>query len=487
MIVPARRAAGFCLLLLSALLGNATWVQGFEADRYDRMEGNRRPLIARYQEPRGDILVAGRPVTGSPRMPSDLGYGRSYTDPQLYAPVTGHASRSHGASSIEEVEDDVLSGTDPRLGAWSVLTAITRERVPGGDVATTIVPAAQRAAFEGLVKAGSKGAVAALDPTTGAILALVSTPSWDPGTLGGTDGAARESRAALDADPDRPMLDRALRESYPPGSTFTVVTAAAALTSGTVTDVNAPTNSPNPYRLPDTVISSGTDASPCRDASLRRALSVSCDTVFAKLGADMGADVIRGQADAFGFDDARLRVPVAVSPSVFPANPDRPRTALAAIGRFDTRATPLQMAMVAAGVAHDGEVMHPYLVDRLTRDDGSTIERTVRRPMRHAVTPAVARRLRTMMEDAVASGTGTGARIAGAIVGGKGATAQHGAEDPAMPYAWFIAYAKASAYARPAVAVAVVVEDDVTGRADVTGSGPAAPIARAVMSAVLAP
>jgi len=484
-IVPARRAAGFCLLLLLALLGNATWIQGFEAGRYDHMEGNRRPQIVRYQEPRGDILVAGRPVTGSPHTSSDLEYGRSYTAPELYAPVTGHASRLYGASLIEGVEDDVLAGTDPRLGAWPVVTAITRGRSPGGDVATTISPAAQRAAFEGLARTGNKGAVAALDPTTGAILALVSTPSYDPGTVAGADGSARRAWAALDADPDKPMLNRALRETYPPGSTFKVVTAAAALSSGTVTDPNAPTRSPDPYRLPQTGISLGNEASGCRDASLRRALAASCNTVFAKLGADMGADVLRTQARAFGFDDTRLRVPVAVSPSVFPANPDRPQTALSAIGQFDTRATPLQMAMVAAGVAHDGEVMHPYLVDRLIRSDGSTIEHTERRTMDRAVTPAIARRLQAMMEEAVTSGTGRNARIDGAIVGGKTGTAQHGENNRAVPYAWFIAYAKASSGARPAVAVAVVVEDGAAARADVTGGGLAAPIARSVMSAVL--
>jgi cell division protein FtsI/penicillin-binding protein 2 len=485
-IITARRAAGFCLLLLLALLGNATWVQAYKADTYNHMEGNRRPQIVRYQEPRGDILVAGRAITGSTRTTSDLAYSRTYTDGPLYAPITGYASQLYGTSLIEGVEDDLLAGTDPLLGAWPVLTAITRTRNPGGDVATTILPAAQRAAFAGLANTGNKGAVAAIDPTTGAILALVSTPSYDPGALAGASKATQRTWAALDGDPNRPMLNRALRETYPPGSTFKVVTAAAALSSGTVDDADAPTDSPDPYPLPDSHTRLGNEASGCRDATLRHALAVSCNTVFAKLGVDMGAEVMRRQARAFGFDDTRLRIPVAVAESPFPKQPDRPQTALSSIGQFDTRATPLQMAMVAAGVANDGEVMKPYLVDRLTRSDGSTVERTERRTLTRAVTPPVARQLQQMMQDVVTEGTGGNARIDGAIVGGKTGTAQHGENNRAVPYAWFIAYAKPTPDAKPAVAVAVVVEDGAALRADITGGGLAAPIAKAVMAAVLA-
>ncbi|WP_424640572.1 penicillin-binding transpeptidase domain-containing protein [Embleya sp. AB8] len=470
-----------------ALLGNATWVQAYKADSYDHMTGNRRPQIIRYQQPRGDILVADRAITGSPHPAGsfDLAYGRSYTDGPLYAPVTGYASQLYGTSLLEGVEDDVLAGTDPRLGAWPVLTAITRRRSSAGNVATTILPAAQQAAFAGLASTGNKGAVAALDPTTGAILALVSTPSYDPGAVAGANKASRIAWAALDDDPDRPMLNRALRETYPPGSTFKVVTAAAALASGAVGDPDEPTGSPDPYPLPDTHTLLGNEASGCRDASLRYALAVSCNTVFAKLGVDLGAQTMRRQASAFGFDDPRLRIPVAVTESVFPRSPDRPQTALSAIGQFDTRATPLQMAMVAAGVANDGEVMRPYLVDRLTRADGSTIQSTDRQSLARAVSPSVARQLQWMMQDVVTTGTGGNARIDGAIVGGKTGTAQHGEHNRAVPYAWFIAYAKPTADAKPAVAVAVVVEDGAADRADITGGGLAAPIARAVMTAVL--
>ncbi|MFI6982748.1 penicillin-binding transpeptidase domain-containing protein [Embleya sp. NPDC050154] len=488
MIVTARRAAGFCLLLLLALLGNATWLQAHKADAYDHMTGNRRPQIVRYQEPRGDILVADRPITGSPHMDasSDLAYGRSYTDGPLYAPVTGYASQLYGTTLLEGVEDDLLAGTDPRLGAWPVITAVTRKRSPAGNVATTILPAAQQAAFAGLASTGNKGAAVAIDPTTGAILALVSTPSYDPGRLAAANKATRTAWTALDTDPDRPMLNRALRETYPPGSTFKVVTAAAALGSGTVADPDEPTESPDPYPLPETQTRLGNEANGCRNASLRHALSVSCNTVFAKLGVDMGAEVMRRQAKAFGFGDPKLRIPVAVTESVFPRSPDRPQTALSSIGQFDTRATPLQMAMVAAGIANDGDVMRPYLVERLTRGDGSTVQATHHETLARAVSPPVARQLQKMMQDVVTNGTGGNARIDGAIVGGKTGTAQHGERNRAVPYAWFIAYAKADADAKPAVAVAVVVEDGAADRADITGGGLAAPIAKAVMSAVLA-
>lgn len=237
-----RLAAAFCTLLLLALLVNATRVQVFRSRAYDDNIANRRHTIARYDQPRGGILVGGKPVTGSRDSGEQLRYERTYRNGPLYAPVTGFASQEYGTTLLEHSEDDILSGTDSMLAPFPLWNDLTRAQNPGGNVVTTLNPAAQQAAYAGL---GTRtGAVAAIEPSTGRILALVSTPSYDPGSLSGNGRSANRSWARLNADPDKPMLNRAVRQTYPPGSTFKVVTAAAALDAGVVTDLDAATNSP---------------------------------------------------------------------------------------------------------------------------------------------------------------------------------------------------------------------------------------------------
>jgi peptidoglycan glycosyltransferase len=281
------------------------------------------------------------------------------------------------------------------------------------------------------------------------------------------------------------MLNRAIRQTYPPGSTFKVVTAAAALETGAVTDLRARTVSPDPYRLPGTSVRIGNEGGGCADASLYDAFRVSCNTVFAKLGADTGLTAMAGQAQAFGFNDTRLRVPPSVAKSNFDTWMSPDQVALSSIGQFDTTATPLQMAMVAGAVGDGGTLMTPYLVDRVTNHSGVTVATTAPRKLHQAVSAATAGRLQQLMEAVVTDGTGTNAAIPGAVVGGKTGTAQHGLDNKGTPYAWFISYAKPAGAERAAVAVAVVVEDAEAVRADISGGGNAAPIARAVMQAVL--
>lgn len=483
MIRYARRAAAFCLLLLVALLVNAARVQVLDAGKYDANPANRRAVIQRYAQPRGDITVAGRSVTGSRPTGGQLRYARTYTDGALYAAVTGYASQTYGTRLLEGTEDGILSGTDPLLAPVPLWSEITRARQRGGDVHTTIDPVAQRAAFTGL--GTRKGAVAAIEPSTGRILALVSTPSYDPSDIAGTGTAVTDAWTRLNQDPDQPMLDRAIRQTYPPGSAFKVVTAAAALESGTVQDIDAPTDSPSPYVLPGTGTELTNEAAGCENQSLRRAFEVSCNTVFAKLGVDVGLDAMVRRARAFGFDDAGLRIPPSVARSNFDTDMSDDRLALSSIGQYDTTATPLQMAMVAAAVANGGVRMKPYLVDRITDADGRTVSTTAPRSLRRAVGKDTAAELRQMMVGVVTDGTGRGAAIPGVTVGGKTGTAQHGVGNAGLPYAWFISWAERPG-GRPAVAVAVVVEDAAADRADISGGGDAAPVARSVMQAVLA-
>ncbi|MET7681068.1 penicillin-binding transpeptidase domain-containing protein [Streptomyces sp. NPDC005423] len=480
-----RHAAVFCALLLAALLVNAARVQLLQARSYDDNPANRRPSIARYHQPRGAILVGGRPVTGSRDSGEQLRYERTYRDGPLYAPVTGFASQQYGTTLLEHSEDGVLSGTDPVLAPLPLWNELTRARNPGGSVVTTIDAAAQRAAYQGLGR--RTGAVAAIEPSTGRILALVSTPSYDPGPLSGNGPVARRAWARLNRDPDRPMLNRAVRQTYPPGSTFKVVTAAAALDAGVVTDLDAATRSPDPFTLPGTSTKLTNEADGCADAPLRSAFEWSCNTVFAKLGVDVGLKHMRATATALGFNDTALRVPFAVSASTFDTSVDRAQLALSSIGQYNTRATPLQMAMVAAAVADGGLLRSPYLVERTVRSGGGTVFTAGSHPVRQAMSPATAARMRELMTGVVTEGTGANAAIPGATVGGKTGTAQHGIGNSGTPYAWFVSWAQGERDAGPKVAVAVVVEDASAHRGEISGGGDAAPIAKAVMEAVLAP
>lgn len=478
-----RHAAAFCALLFLALLVNAARVQVVQAPSYDQNPANRRPDIARYRQPRGDILVGDRPVTGSRDTGGRLRHERTYPEGPLYAPVTGYSSQRYGTTFLEHTEDGVLSGTDPLLTPLPLFNDVIRARNPGGDVVTTLNRGAQQAAYKGL--GGRKGAVAAIEPATGRILALVSAPSYDPAELSGNGPATAGAWARLTGDPDKPMLNRAVRQTYPPGSTFKVVTAAAALDAGVVRDVDAPTDSPDPYRLPGTTTKLANESEGCENAPLRVAFQWSCNTVFAKLGVDVGAAAMVSTAQAFGFNDRDLRVPFSVARSTFDTSVDRAQLALSSIGQYNTRATPLQMAMVAAAVANGGQLRPPYLVERRLRANGATVSTAGSLPARQVMLPTTAARMRQLMRDVVREGTGTNAAIRGATVGGKTGTAQHGIGNAGTPYAWFVSWAQGHTDLEARVAVAVVVEDASGNRGEITGGGMAAPIARAVMEAVL--
>ncbi|MFI7384159.1 penicillin-binding transpeptidase domain-containing protein [Streptomyces sp. NPDC049813] len=481
-----RRASAFCLLLLVALLVNAARVQVFQAQSLDDNPANRRTMIERYDQRRGDILVHGRTITGSRDTGESLRYERTYKNGPLYAPVTGYASQTYGTTFVESAEDDILSGTDPLLATIPFWNEITRSQEPGGEVETTVDAAAQQAAYAGLGR--RKGAVAAVEPSSGKILALVSTPSYDPGDIAGTGAATTGAWSRLTGDPDQPMLNRALRETYPPGSTFKVVTAAAALENEVVDGPSAKTDTPSPYTLPGTTtqLTNESSSDACEDASLEYALRVSCNTVFANLGVQVGLAGMVRTAEKFGFNDGGVKIPMTAATSTFDTDMNASQLALSSIGQYDTAATPLQMAMVAAAVANGGTLMAPHLVERTAAADGSTVATTDSRTYKQVMSSYTASRLQRMMVDVVEEGTGTNARISGATVGGKTGTAQNGVRNEGVPYAWFLSYAQDRTASAPQVAVAVVVEDAAADRADISGGGSAAPIARSVMEAVLA-
>ncbi|MFG3005507.1 penicillin-binding transpeptidase domain-containing protein [Streptomyces calvus] len=479
-----RRAAVFTLLLVFALLIRATWVQFYEGRALADDQDNRRNAIETYAEPLGDIVVAGEPITGSARTKSgDLAHKRTYDDGPLYAAVTGYASQSYAPTQLEGIYADLLNGTDPRLR--TVMDTVTDGRAEPGTVVTTIDPVVQKAAYEAL--GDKKGAAVAIDPRTGRILAAVSTPSYDPTAL--TDAnTAGEAWEKLNADPDKPLVNRALRRPLPPGSTFKLVVAAAALEDGLYASVDERTDSPDPYRLPGTVTDLGNENpnAPCENASIRVGLQYSCNNVFAKMAVDLGQDKVRAMAEKFGFNDATQDVPVRAHTSVYPSDMEPSQTAQTGIGQFDVTATPLQIAMVSAVLANDGELVSPHMVSRITDGGGDVLkdyddESTTRR----IVSSSTAEQLTSAMQTVVDEGTGSNAQMAGATVGGKTGTAQHGENNSKTPYAWFTSYAESDATGEE-VAVAVVVEQSDAARSEVSGNGLAAPVAKAAMEAALA-
>jgi cell division protein FtsI/penicillin-binding protein 2 len=368
---------------------------------------------------------------------------------------------------------------------------LTGEDQRGGNVVTTLNADAQRAAYEGLTELdGARGAVAALNPQTGEVLAMASAPSYDPASFAGYAADDEEAWTSLQPqnNPDNPMLNRALRETYPPGSTFKVVTAAAALENGAVDDIDDPTDTPDPYRLPDTqdlpqnYLGNDISGVGCENASLRVALQWSCNTVFASLADEVGSEEMQAMAEEFGYNEAEMDIPVRAAESVY-NEPIRPQNAMAGIGQASNRATPLQMAMVASAVANDGVLMEPYMVDQLVAPNLDVVEQHEPQEMSTPMSPETAHQLQDAMETVVEEGTGTTAQIEGVTVGGKTGTAQHGANNEELPYAWFISYAMTDEGSP--VAVAVVVEDGNADREQIHGSTLAAPIAQSVMEAVL--
>ncbi|WP_309060554.1 penicillin-binding transpeptidase domain-containing protein [Streptomyces sp.] len=479
-----RRASVFTLLLVFALLVRATWVQFYQGRALADDKDNRRNAIETYAEPLGDIVVAGESITGSARTEGgDLAYKRTYENGPLYAAVTGYASQAYAPTQLEGIYEDLLNGTDPRLR--TVMDTVTNQRAEPGNVVTTIDPKVQKAAYEAL--GDKKGAAVAIDPGTGRILAAVSTPSYDPTSL--TDAnTAGEAWEKLTGDPDKPLTNRALRQPLPPGSTFKLVVAAAALEDGLYASVDERTDSPDPYRLPGTVtdLTNENPNAPCENASIRVGLQYSCNNVFAKMAVDLGQDKVRAMAEKFGFNDETQDVPVRAYSSVYPSDMVPSETALTGIGQFDVTATPLQMAMVSAAIANGGELVSPHMVAQIT-DSGGDVLRDYddATDTTRIVSSSTAEQLQSAMRTVVEEGTGTNAQVSGATVGGKTGTAQHGENNSKTPYAWFTSYGKSGSSGEE-VAVAVVVEQSDAARSEVSGNGLAAPVARAAMEAALA-
>jgi peptidoglycan glycosyltransferase len=481
-IRSVRRLAVVLGVLLVAVLANLTYLQYFAAAEMRAQAGNSRVLLDEYSRQRGPILLGSVAIASSIPTQDQLKYLRQYSDGPLYAPATGFYSVVYGATGIERTENSVLSGSDDRFFVDRVQQLFAGRGVQGGAVRLTLDPLAQKAAYDGL--AGRTGAVVAIDPRTGAILAMVTSPSFDPNLLSSHDPA--KIRAAYDrysSDPDLPLTNRPLTMTLPPGSTFKLVTAAAALETGRYTTTTV-VPGPAGLKLPNTTKElknwSGTACGPGGKTTFENALAISCNTAFASIGLDVGADALRAQAEKFGFNDS-FEVPLRAATSRYPLDADLPQTAMSAIGQFDVTASALQMAMVGAGIANNGQVMSPYLVAQTLSPELQVLQNAEPVAFSQAMSPANAATLLGMMVTVVDAGTGSNARISGYSVAGKTGTAQTAPGKP--PHAWFVGVAPATP-GQAQVAVAVVLQNG-GGAAEISGNKLAAPIAKAVMEAVL--
>ncbi|WP_407319946.1 penicillin-binding protein 2 [Isoptericola halotolerans] len=483
MNTTTRRLAGIVMVMFLALLVSTTWIQFFAADRLNSDPRNARALYAQFGTDRGPIVVDGDAVASSVPVDDEWNYQREYARGRLYAPLTGYYSLVSGTSGIERAENDFLAGSADALWVERVQNLLTGSDPQGSSVELTIDAAAQQAAWDAL--GDQRGAVVALEPSTGKILAMVSKPTFDPNDLAVHDtGAANQAYLDLLNDEDKPLTSRATATHYPPGSTFKLVTAAAALESGDY-DETTVIDAPVTYTLPGTRTDlpnyGGEACAPSGEQSLADALRISCNTAFAKLGVDLGADALAEQSADFGFGEA-LDVPFTAVASSYP-DPDEltpDRVALSAIGQGDDKVTPLQVAMISAAIANGGEVMAPYSVDTIRDAELEVVSETRESSLGDAVSEDTASQLTDMMVSVVENGSGTAAQIPGLTVAGKTGTAQTTSEVP--PHAWFTGFAPAD---DPQVAVAVVVEQGGSMGSEATGGRVAAPIAKAVIEAVL--
>ena len=480
---PIRRVGVFGMVLILALLANLTYVQVVEAPGLRGDPRNPRVLIEEYSNPRGQISAGGRLLAASVPTTDGLKYLRQYPDGPEYAPVTGYFSQIYGTTGLERSTGSVLDGSDDRL-LFHRLTDLVSGRTPTpGNVVTTIDPHMQDVAYQDMTRKGYAGAVVAIQPSTGAILAMVSTPSFDPNPLASHD-AATQKKAWADDDPT--LLDRAISQTYPPGSTFKLVDLAAALQAGYTPDT--PVTAENRITLPGTSTTlenyAGEHCGPGNGptVTLAVALAHSCNTAFATVADQVGADKLRSAAQAFGIDGPELDIPTPVTGSHLGDLADAASLAQSGIGQRDVRLTPLQNAMIAATIANGGERMAPHLVKEIDGPDLSVIDTTTPEDLGRAIPTGVADQIRTLMEGSEQFTTGNGA-VPGVTIASKTGTAEHGVDPKTTPpHTWYSAFAPAD---HPDVAVSVIVEDGGHLGDAATGGSVASPIGRDVIAAAM--
>ena len=479
-----------CLVMFVLLLININYVQAFQSSSLAGDPQNERIFDQQFLFKRGSIYATGdgsnTVIAQSRPVPHSGGqYQRHYPDGPLYAPVTGYDSL-FGKTGIEEAENKYLSGTASSLELHNFLSLITGKSKQGASVSLTISPKAQKAAYQALLAdGGHKGGVVAINPSTGAILALASDPSFNPNAFATLNSETlNKVSQRYNADKNQPLLNWATQQTYPPGSSFKVVTSSAAFSTHLVGGPNSTVSAPTQLSLKNGHFLINDDNEVCGDGHppIIQAFWMSCNTAFGALGMRLGGATLHKYANLYGFNNAHLNVPIPVTPSVVPKSEDAAAfTAFTAIGQFDDVVTPFQEAMIAAAVANHGTLMRPYLVQRVQAPDESVIQSATPAPLSKPVSPTVASDLTQMMIQVTQNPGGTAfatanKSIAGVLIAGKTGTAQNGANNSGLDDAVFTCFAPAN---NPKIAVGVIVKGGGFGAAA------AAPIAVKVIQAFL--
>ncbi|MCW2929134.1 MAG: hypothetical protein JWM19_96 [Actinomycetia bacterium] len=483
-----KRISIAALVMFLALMINLNYVQGFEAASLDNGPSNIRGLEAQFQYERGDILTSdGMKIAGTVPSNDIYNYERTYYDPQVYAPVTGYDT-IYSQTGVESAENGLLSGNSDQLSFRNFIDTVTNKPRKGATVELTINSKIQQAAYAGLqsVLQGTKntGAVVAINPKTGAILAMASWPSYNTNLLAVHTTQLNTNDAALLAQNPSPLLNYATQAVYPPGSTFKIVTTSSWFTQSATNIPQTPLSSPQPLKLPNGNFLNNDNNAPCGNGSGQTAaidaFAQSCNTPFAQLGVNLGGATLKSMADRFGFNQD-LNIPgVTSAQSNFTAEADKSLTAFDAIGQHDTTETPLEEAMVAATIANNGTLMKPYLIQQVTASDLSILSQAKPTVLGTPISSAVAAYENQMMRAVVTDSNGTGnapVNAAGAQnldIAGKTGTAE--TTSGSVPDSVFTAFAPAD---NPTIAVGVIVQGGGYGATT------AAPIAIAAIKAAL--
>jgi peptidoglycan glycosyltransferase len=466
------RVAGLLVALMVALTVNLTYVQAIAADSLASNPANTRGLAAELRQERGSIISADGVVLAESVASGEV-FARTYPQGTLAAHVVGYYSSRYGRAGVESAANEALAGRRDFATFADMIESAAGVPVPGNDVRLTIDSRIQRAAEAAL--ANRRGAVVVLDPRTGAVLAMASNPAYDPGSVDA-------EWATLSSDIGQAALvNRSAMSLYPPGSTFKVVTLSAALESGVATEDTL-------YAGPASIEIGGAPVtnyggSSYGEIDLRKATASSVNTVFGQLARDLGAEKLVTGSEAFGINaSVPFDLPAATSLMPDPTEMTVWETAWAGVGQpvgehespAGPQVTPLQMALITAGIGNGGVVMRPFVINAVSDRTGQILSSTTPRPWKSALEPATATRVTDIMVGVVASGSGARAKIPGVDVAGKTGTAEAGKS--VETHAWFIALAPAE---QPRVAIAIVLEN-----AGVGGSV-AAPAARGVLETAL--
>jgi peptidoglycan glycosyltransferase len=475
-----RRISLVVAAMFISLFVAGTLIQAVSTDAVANDPRNVRNIYESYKTQRGPILVDGKPIAESVPTDNAYRYLRTY-DNGIYSAVTGYFSVFRGATGMESAANSYLSGQSSSQFFEQVSAVLSGNPVTGAAVELTLDPMLQQAAWDAL--GDYRGALIAIDPVTGNILAMVSKPGFNADRLAGHDSdKVQENYLKLESNPAKPLINKTIGgDLYHPGSVFKLVVAAAALESGEYTNKSTfknPVSVTLPNSTSEVFNSSRKACGSGSEVTMIYAMRFSCNVPFVELGIALGQERLRAQAELFGFGK-EIRVPMLATPSVFPEKMDDAQLGLSSFGQFDVRVSPLQMALVSSAIANGGLMMQPNLIESVISPNLSVISAPQPEVLSQPITAATAESLTKMMVQSVSKGVASNASVSGVKVAGKTGTAENG--EGQRVTLWFTGFAPS---VNPRVAIALVIEDGGGRDSGASGNGTAAPVARSFFKAV---